>query len=563
MKRFSVAQRSLLFLPLLLLTLLATASVGLNDVYNEMMRDRKEMLRELVQVADGVVKSWYKLELAGDLTREQAQQRARDELSGLRFAGNNYFFIQAYDGTTMLHVDRKLEGKNRIETRDPDGVPTVKLMIEAAQKGGGFTSYRNPRDGGTSAAVASAAVPKLSYTAPFAPWNWAVGAGIYIDDVDLTFYRVALRVLLVAGLFLVVGGALCWMIGRSISKPLGVITGRMQQLADGDLNIDVPLLEDRHEMGRLARALEVFKRNRIKAEELAAAHNAEQAAKQKRQQTVERIIADFQGRATQVVDTVAQVAHTVQSHASNLSGMEQQSRARIDVANHAADGTNGNVQMIASAAEELAAAVNAVTQQVTRSTEVAEQSVAEAERTSETMRSLAEASDRIGAIVQVIRDIASQTNLLALNATIEAARAGEAGKGFAVVASEVKTLANQTTQATAEIQEQINGVQAETGRLMEAISGFGRSVVDMRVIATDIAAAMQQQGATTQEIARNIGQAAASTREVSSSVAGVAEGAEATRTSVGELHAASDALLREAKQLGEGMDGFFRNLRAA
>lgn len=110
------------------------------------------------------------------------------------------------------------------------------------------------------------------------------------------------------------------------------------------------------------------------------------------------------------------------------------------------------------------------------------------------MKSLAEASQKIGAIVQVIQDIASQTILLALNATIEAARAGDAGKGFAVVASEVKTLANQTTQATAEIQQQINGGQAETSRLVGAIAGIGRTVVDMRTIATDIAAAMQQQG---------------------------------------------------------------------
>jgi methyl-accepting chemotaxis protein len=345
--------------------------------------------------------------------------------------------------------------------------------------------------------------------------------------------------------------------------PLSVITERMARLADDDLQIDVPYLDDKHEMGRLAHALEVFKTNRRKADELVAEQQAEQAAKLRRQDTIERVIRDFQDRTTQVVATVARAAESVQSHAGSLSAMAQQSRGQIDVANHAANDTNGNVQTIASAAEELSAAVNEVTQQVNRSTAVAERSVEEADRTSETMRGLADASQKIGAIVQVIQNIASQTNLLALNATIEAARAGEAGKGFAVVASEVKTLANQTTKATDDIQQQINGIQSETGRLVEAIASIGKTVVDMRGISTGIAAAMEQQGATTQEIARNINQAAGNTREVSSNIAGVAEAAETTTRSVGELHTASEALLREATLLSEGMTSFFQQMRAA
>ncbi len=563
MNRLSISQRSMLFIPLLLLTLAAVTWQGLSEVRSGLMQDRKEELKNLVQVAIGIIDGWHQKEVSGQLTQEQAQQGARDELWRLRFGNNTYFFIQGYDGTTVLHIDRSLEGKNRIGTTDPDGVPTVRRQIEAAQRGGDYVYYRNPRTGGTATNDGSGAIPKLSYTFPFAAWNWAVGTGIYIDDVNAIFYRTAFAYAALAGVVLLIGVGFCYIIGRSIDRPLSVITERMGMLATGDLNVEVPFLHDRHEMGRLAQSLEVFKVNRRKADELAAEQKIEQAVKLRRQETVERVIKDFQERTTQVVGAVAQAAQSVQSHAGNLATLARQSGDQITVANQAANDTNGNVHTIASAAEELSAAVNEVTQQVTRSTDVAERSVAEAARTSETMRGLADASQKIGAIVQVIQDIASQTNLLALNATIEAARAGEAGKGFAVVASEVKTLANQTTKATDEIQQQINGIQAETSRLAEAITGIGKTVVDMRDIATGIAAAMQQQGMTTQEIARNIGEAAGSTREVSANIAGVATAAETTTRSVTELHAASDALLREARLLSEGTVSFFQQLRAA
>jgi methyl-accepting chemotaxis protein len=179
------------------------------------------------------------------------------------------------------------------------------------------------------------------------------------------------------------------------------------------------------------------------------------------------------------------------------------------------------------------------------------------------MRGLAEAARRIGAIVQVIRGIAAQTNLLALNATIEAARAGDAGKSFAVVASEVKTLANQTTKATDEIQAQIVGIQNETARAADAIGAIDKTVSDMRGTTAGIAAAMEQQGATTQEIARNINQAAERIGQVSSNLGSIAETAETTSDAVVALHGASESLRHEAEGLDRETARFFDQIRAA
>jgi methyl-accepting chemotaxis protein len=163
----------------------------------------------------------------------------------------------------------------------------------------------------------------------------------------------------------------------------------------------------------------------------------------------------------------------------------------------------------------MAASITEITRRVAEAAEVAAQAVSEARATDGTVRGLSDSAARIGDVVRLIGEIAGQTNLLALNATIEAARAGEAGRGFAVVASEVKTLAAQTAKATEEISTQIQQMQAATSGAVEAIRGIGATVERTSGIATAIAAAVEEQGATTQEIARSAAEVAGSTDRVS------------------------------------------------
>ncbi len=179
------------------------------------------------------------------------------------------------------------------------------------------------------------------------------------------------------------------------------------------------------------------------------------------------------------------------------------------------------------------------------------------------MQGLSGAAQKIGAVVKLISDIASQTNLLALNATIEAARAGEAGKGFAVVASEVKSLANQTAKATEDITAHVAEMQAATGGAVQAISRIGSTIAAMNQIATTIAAAVEEQGAATQEIARNVQQASIGTGQVSSNIAGVNEAAAETGSAAGRVLSASEALGKQANTLRADVDRFLGHLRAA
>jgi methyl-accepting chemotaxis protein len=562
LKRLSISRRLLLFIPLLLVSLAVAIWFGLTELKSSLLDDRKEAIKQLVQLADIVIDGWYQKEKSGQLSREEAQKGACDELWRLRYADNNYFFIHSYDGVSVMQLDRKLEGQNRIDATDPYGVPTLRLLLAAARRGGDFVQYHANRTGGANSSE-KAAMPKLSYALGFEPWQWSVGTGIYIDDVDAVYNRIAMLYGALGLSILTLAMVLAYLIARSISKPLSLITERTSKLAEGDLVAVIPLLEDKHEMGRLARALEVFKTNRRKTDEMAGLQREEQATKLRRQEAAERLIDGFRERAEHVIAAVTQAAERSQSLAGDLAEMAAQSRTRIAAVNQASTDTTGNVQTIAAAAEELSAAVIEVSRQASQSTTVAERAVDEADETSVTMRGLAAAANQIGEVIKLINGIASQTNLLALNATIEAARAGEAGRGFAVVASEVKALANQTTRATEDIQAQINGIQGETSRAVAAISSIGATVSNMRTMATGIASAMEEQGATTQEIARHIAEAADGTRHVAKNIASVAEAAETTSRAAISLRGASDDLRREAIDLNHEMVRFFDDIRAA
>jgi methyl-accepting chemotaxis protein len=556
-KRLRISHRLMLFIPLLLTALMVSLMLGLSTLHRSLIEDRQEEIKRLVQVARGTTETWHAQEQAGKLTREQAQEAAKDELRHLRYAKDDYFFVQRYDGTTLVQVNRDLEGKNRIDAKDIDGVPMVRLQAEAGKKGGDFVFYRWPH------ASSKDPVQKVSYCLGLDAWEWSICTGIYIDDVDAIYYATARYYALVAGIIVLLIAGVAYAVALSISRPLSLITERTAWRDEGNTEIDVPFLGERNELGQLAQALDVFKTNRRRAEQLDQAQRAEQAAKLQRQERLERVIAAFNERSARVTAAVARAAEHVQAQARRLTEMAQQSRTNLAAVGGAAVDTTGNVQAVAGAAEELSAAVVDVNRRVVKSADVSKRAVTETEQTSLTMRGLVEAAKRIGNIVQVIQDIASQTNLLALNATIEAARAGDAGKGFAVVAGEVKTLANQTTRATEEIQAQVGSIQSETARAVTAIESIGKTVGEMSDIATAIASAMEQQGATSHDIARNMSQAADRTREVSAKVTTVGQAAETTSVAASELQAASDDLRQQAAQLESDMQAFLGEVRAA
>jgi methyl-accepting chemotaxis protein len=371
-------------------------------------------------------------------------------------------------------------------------------------------------------------------------------------------------VILTAAGALVLGAILAWLIGASVSGPIRAMTDRMQSLAAGELDHAIPGGESRDEIGRMARAVEVFRENAL------AVRRMEREAAAQRQSTETdrvRIMAELAGRFEQgmqgVITGVGGRAEEMGRSATELARVAERGRGLAEAVATRAEQASVNVQTVASATQELAASIREISSQVQRSVTMSNRATDETQQTSKLIHGLSDAAEKIGTIVQLIQAIASQTNLLALNATIEAARAGDAGRGFAIVASEVKNLATQTAQATEQIASQIATIQSATGESVAAIAKFGGTVKEMADIATAIAAAVEEQGAATGEIARNVEQAANGTAAVTREIGDVRAVAGETDAGAEAALTAAAALQQQAVSLKSNVDDFLHTIRAA
>jgi methyl-accepting chemotaxis protein len=380
---------------------------------------------------------------------------------------------------------------------------------------------------------------------------------------------------------------IAFMLARfGIVRPLSRIRDVLMALADGNKDVDIPYAERRDEVGEMARTAKTFRDNVVRMEKLEADQKeaearetheraataereaaektaAEERLKSERKATMRRLADDFETAVGRIIDMVSSASTELEASAGTLTRTAKATQELSVNVSASSEEASANVQTVASAASELTASVQEIGRQVGESSRIANEAVSQAAATDTRITELSQAAGRIGDVVQLITAIAEQTNLLALNATIEAARAGEAGKGFAVVATEVKALAAQTARATGEIGTQIAGMQTATTESVTAIKAIGDTIRRVSQIAAAIAAAVEEQGAATQEIARNVSQAAQGTSHVATDIAGVSQGASETGSASSQVLASAQQLAGESSRLKLEVDKFLSTVRAA
>jgi methyl-accepting chemotaxis protein len=543
-------------------TLLGLCVAGVLAGYlmqREMLDARIGQMKAIVDIGVNMAAGLEKEVEAGKLTKEAALAEFGRRGNSMTYdKGTGYLFGTSYDGITVLAPDPKQVGTNRMDVVTNGRKLSRELMDGVRANGSILLTYEYVKPG------TEVPIRKMGYAVALPYFNMYIGSGAYLDDLDAKMKPIAWTLGLAILGIAVIGGGIAWLIGRSISGPLGQLGARMQGLADGALDGEIPGIDRGDEVGAMAATVQTFKDNAIRIRGLEQAEaETQNRVKAERRSAMESLAGDFERSVTGIVRSVSTAAAGMQTTAQSMTSTASDASARAATVGAASESASNNVGTVAAAAEELSSSVAEISRQVARSSEIASKAVGDAESTNATVRALSTGAEKIGEVVKLIHSIAAQTNLLALNATIEAARAGESGRGFAVVASEVKALANQTAKATEEISAQVAAMQASTTDAVASIGGITETIAQMSEITVSISTAIEQQGDATREIARNIQSVAAGSSEISAHIGGVSTAAAATGSAASDVLSNARELDNQSGMLRTAVDQFLSKVRAA
>lgn len=500
-----------------------------------------EMMKGQVETASSLVKIVYAEQQKGVLTEEQAKLKAADLVRNLRFNGSNYFWVDTTEGLNVVLLGNKTEGTNRFAAKDPNGVEYVKEFIkQGKQEGGGYIDYQFAKPNETEL------LPKRGYTLLFEPYNWVIGTGDWVDNIEKSvgehqasyqadmLKNVGVNAGIIAlALIAVVIFALYF--SRKVSGPIIEVAKGSKALADGDFSGEKLKVSSEDELGDLAESFnkmtgslrELVQRvSQASSQVAATAQELTAGAEQSAQASSEVAISVTemaQGAEKQKM-TVDELAAVAEEIAAGGEKVQENTGYVVDFAEKTAQSTDKGRTAIMTTIEQM----NQIQSVVNRSAELTHQ--------------LGERSQDIGKIVDTISAIADQTNLLALNAAIEAARAGEQGRGFAVVADEVRKLAEQSQGAAKEIAQLIAGMQQDTEKAVSAMQN-GTSVVETgsKVVA--------QAGEAFEDIAQQIEKVVTQIKAISEEMVQMTQGNEQIASSVRDLDQISRVIAEQTQNV--------------
>ncbi len=504
---------------------------------SKMMDEKRIATKSVVDVAYTLITEYDARAQRGEFSVQEAQKRAIARIKSIRYKKDDYFWINDMHPTMIMHPTKpELDGKDLSDNKDPNGKKLFVEMVNVCkEKGEGFVDYEWPKPGEAKP------VPKVSYVKLYQPWGWVIGSGIYVGEVSAEISLIRTKVLITTAVGSIVIFVLVFLISLIITRPLKASVIFANRMAEGDFTAVDLDVKSKDEAGTLAAALNKTKNDLSHLLNTAmgsVASTATQVASASEElsatvREITRRLDEQAKKSTQVATAATEMSQTV-----------------VDIAKNAS-----NIAMSAVDTLKIAETGERVVSQTVNEVQVISTTVSES---ASRITTLGERSKQIFEIVDVIKDIADQTNLLALNAAIEAARAGEQGRGFAVVADEVRKLAEKTSKATAEVGEMIGAIQDETNKAVQAMTESQTRVEKGVSLSAEAGDALHKILVSVQGLQSMVQQIASATEEmstvsdtISSDIEVVANVSKETSSSAGEIEGASNNLARLSADLQE------------
>lgn len=514
-KLISIVVSSLLILGIVIsiLSIGSIKSRGKREITSTremLLNGKKEKLTEIVESVCSIVEN------------SESQSVAMNIVKSIRYGkeNNGYLWINNTDkpfSTMIMHpISPQLDGKALDNPKYNCAMGKKQnlfnAMVEVVEKNNeGFVPYDWPKPG-----IEDKLFPKLSYVKLVKKWNWIIGTGVYIDDIDNTMAKIeagindeiSSQIWKMIIIIMVVGVVITLVtifISKKIFDPIKVVNSMLEDIAQGEGDLTKRLdVISKDEIGSLAKWFNMFI-EKLQGIIVAIARNSEQ-------------LNESSGNLLSISKEVSKGAERLSGKSNTVSAATEEMSSNMSSVASASEESSTNINMVSAAAEEMTSTINEIAKNTEKTRESSNEAVNKTKEASDNIKYLTSSAHEIGKVVETINDISEQTNLLALNATIEAARAGEAGKGFAVVAGEIKSLAQQTAEATLEIKEKIENIQNSTGQTVKQIEAIADTINDVNQMIDTVAAAVEEQTATTSEIANNVSQAALGIQEVNENV---------------------------------------------
>lgn len=525
---------------LLLIAALGLIIIEISSFYSFkdiLLNERKTKTKHIIEVASGVIETYYNRFKNGEITEEEAKTRAIRYIKALRYGDKGYFWINDMHPTMIMHpFNPELDGKDLTDLKDITGKRFCLEYVETVKKNkAGFVYYLWPKPGFTKPE------PKLAYVKGFEPWGWIIGSGMYLDDIEAVYSHTVLHESIIAGVIFITLALLALLIMRSINKPISKILEKMKSLANGDLTVKIDtgtsdetgqLLDNMKHMTEklkeiLSLSVDVTKKVNSSAIAIAAAIQQQAIITEQQSASVLEIsstMEEFSATSTHIADNAATVVDI-----SNKAFEESREGA------YAVETIMGNMDEVS---EDNQSIINEIIE-------------------------LGKRSKEINKVMEFINTIADQTKLIAFNAAIEAASAGESGKRFGVVAAEIRRLADSVMEYTEETQTKTNEIQDAINRLV-IISEKGSSTIgrakDASLNTVSILDKIVSESKSTFDAAKQIsistGQQKTASAQVVVSLKEIANGAEQISTSINHISSTTTALTELSNNLKELMEKF-------